>query len=89
MKYSTTPSVRDVYDALINTRMWAAWLLVFFTWLGGSISIIWKYGFGTYDAWYLIYLTGLIGVPSGFMGFDMLRRILIKQGRMKHKMRSK
>lgn len=88
MSQSAVPSVRDVYDQITHIKMAPAWTAVFLVWLGGSISLLVKYGLTIYDIWYLIYLTGLIGIPSGVIGLHMFYRSLIKRERKLHKMRS-
>ncbi len=88
MSGGSFPGPRDVLDALTNTKMAAGWSLVFLVWLVcASISILTS-GTGNYDMWYLIYLTGLIGIPSGIMATDMWRRRLVAKNRKRHKMRS-
>lgn len=76
-----------ILDKMTSAKMWPAWVGVFLLWLGLSIGSVYREGFKNADMWHVIYLTGLIGVISGIIGFHMLWRTIARNERKQHKMR--
>ena len=64
---------RAVFDHLVSQKMAPWWLLIFLIWTAGSIVLLVDNQPNTGDTYQLIWITGWVGVPSGILGFSLLR----------------